>query len=151
MRALLKNTLLATALGAALLAAGCQQSMMEPKPQYSALYDRLGQKPGVVAVVDEFVANVAADSRINGRFAKTDIPNLKAQLVDQVCAAVGGPCTYKGKDMVTAHKGMNITTAEFNATGEAMLKALRKYQVAEADINTIMGVLGGMQGDIVGK
>ncbi len=151
MNALLKNTVLAAALGAALLAAGCQQAAMAPKPQYSALYDRLGQKPGIVAVVDDFVGNIAADNRINGRFAKTDIPTLKAHLVDQVCAAVGGPCTYTGRDMVTTHKGMNITTAEFNATGEAMLKALRKYQVAEADINTIMGVLGGMQNDIVGK
>jgi len=151
MRAFLKAGLIATALGTTLVLAGCQQPAMEQKPQYAALYDRLGQKPGIVAVVDEFVANIAADNRINGRFAKTDIPNLKAQLVDQVCEAVGGPCKYMGKDMVTSHKGMNITNAEFNATGEAMLKALKKYNVAEADTNTIMTVLGGMQKDIVGK
>ena len=131
-----------------MIAAGCAQ---QPAPQYNSLYDRLGQQPGLVAVVDDFVANVAADSRINQRFAKTDIPKLKALLVDQLCEATGGPCKYTGRDMVTTHRCMNITTAEFNATGEAMLKALQKHKVAQADIDTVMGVLGGMQNDIVGK
>jgi hemoglobin len=135
---------------AVLLAAGCAQQPA-PAPQYKSLYDRLGQQPGLVVVVDEFVANIAADPRINQRFAKTDIPKLKAHLVDQLCVATGGPCRYTGRDMVTTHKGMNITTAEFNATGEAMLKALQKYKVAQADIDAVMGALGGMQNDIVGK
>jgi hemoglobin len=35
----------------------------------SSLYERLGGKPAITAVVDEFVARVAADKRINGFFA----------------------------------------------------------------------------------
>lgn len=143
------RTLQGTVVAALLfVAVGCAQ---EPAPQYKSLYDRLGQQPGIVTVVNDFVANVASDTRINHRFAKTDIPNLKAQLVDQLCQATGGPCKYAGKDMVAAHKGMNITNAEFNATGEAMLKALQKNKVAQADIDAVMGALGGMQNDIVGK
>lgn len=136
--------------GGLLAAAGCAQQQATA-PQYKSLYDRLGQQPGLVVVVDDFVANIAADSRINHRFAKTDIPKLKAQLVDQLCEATGGPCKYTGRDMVTAHKGMNVTVPEFNATGEAMLKALQKNKVAQADIDTVLGALGGMQKDIVGK
>ena len=41
------------------------------------LYDRLGGKPAITAVVDDFVGRVAADNRINGKFANTDIPRLK--------------------------------------------------------------------------
>src|SRR5580693_9042431 len=74
-----------------------------------SLYDRLGGKPAIQAVVHDFLGNVAADSAINKRFAKTDIPKLEGLLVDQVCAATGGPCTYGGKDMKTAHQGMHIT------------------------------------------
>jgi hemoglobin len=142
-----KMTLIAAA-ALALLAAGCAKQ--QPAPG-SSLYDRLGQKPGIAVVVDDFVANIAGDNRINQRFAKTDIPKLKVQFVNQICEAAGGPCKYTGKDMVTAHKGMNISVAEFNATGEAMLKSLRKHRVAQADIDSVMKVLGSMQGDIVGK
>ena len=35
------------------------------------LYDNLGGKKAIVAVVDEFVARVAADKRINAFFAAT--------------------------------------------------------------------------------
>ncbi len=49
-----------------------------------SLYQRLGGKPAITAVVDDFVGNVAADKRINGFFAKTDIPRLKRLLVEQI-------------------------------------------------------------------
>jgi hemoglobin len=61
----------------------CQS--MAPAPQKS-LYDRLGGQPAITAVVDDFVGNVAADNRINGFFAKTDIPRLKRLLVEQICS-----------------------------------------------------------------
>lgn len=56
-----------------------------------SLYDRLGGKPAITAVVDDFVGRVAADSRINGKFATANIPRLKSMLVDQICQASGGP------------------------------------------------------------
>src|SRR4051794_12295097 len=82
-------------------------------PAKKSLYDRLGGKDAITKVVDEFITNVAADKVINKRFAKTDIKKLKGNLVDQICAATGGPCKYTGKDMKEAHKGMKITEAEF--------------------------------------
>ena len=38
----------------------------------ASLYDRLGGKDAITAVVDDFVANVAADVRINAFFANAD-------------------------------------------------------------------------------
>ncbi len=132
--------------GAATLAlAGC--AMFGGKP---SLYERLGGLPYIQAVVDDFVANVAADSRINHRFAKTDIPRLKKNLVDQICAASGGPCQYTGRDMKTTHTGMKITEAEWNATVEDLVKTLDKYKVGEAEKNELLGLLGSMKNDIVG-
>jgi hemoglobin len=68
-----------------------------PAAAQKSLYDRLGGKPAITAVVHDFVGNVAADKKINARFAKTDIPKLEGLLVDQICAATGGPCTYGGR------------------------------------------------------
>src|SRR5271169_3156942 len=78
------------------------------------LYDRLGGKVAIVAVVNQFVANVAADTSISRYFVHTNIPRLKAMLVDQICQAAGGPCKYRGRDMKSIHRGMGITGREFN-------------------------------------
>ena len=115
-----------------------------------SLYDRLGGKDAITAVIDDFVANVAADKRINARFAKTNIPHLKQMLVDQVCQATGGPCTYTGKSMRDAHQGMKITEAEFNALVEDLTQSLDKHGVPATEKSELLTALGGMKGDIVG-
>jgi len=120
------------------------------------LYDSLGGKKAITAVVDEFVARVAADNRINAFFKQTAsdpkrLASFKAKLVDQICQASGGPCKYKGKDMKTAHAGMGISSADFNALVEDLVGALDKFNVKPADKNTLLGVLGPMKSDIVEK
>src|SRR5687767_7878490 len=72
------------------------------------LYDRLGGRDAIVAVVDEFIANVVADNRINAFFANADVPKLKTMLVDQICEAAGGPCKYTGRSMKETHTGMGV-------------------------------------------
>ena len=117
----------------------------------ASLYDRLGGQPAIVAVVDEFTNRVASDSRINMQFADTDIPGFKALLVEQICAATGGPCTYSGRDMKTTHAGMNITAEEFVWTGEHLAGALDKFSVPDNEKGELLDAIGSMQGDIVGQ
>jgi hemoglobin len=136
----------------ALAAVGCASmdgggAMMTQKP----LYDRLGGKPAIQAVVDDFIGNVAADRRINERFAKADIPRLKTMLVDQICQASGGPCKYTGASMADAHKGMNVTDGEFNALVEDLVKSLDKFKVPAQEKGELLAALGGMKPQIVGK
>ncbi|HEX9137420.1 MAG TPA: group 1 truncated hemoglobin [Nitrospirota bacterium] len=133
--------------GILLLVTGCAGT--EPMADKS-LYDRLGGKTAISAVVDQFVANVAADSRINGRFATTDIPKLKGHLVDQICMATGGSCTYHGRDMRTTHAGMKISNRDFGALVEDLVKALDTFKVPEREKGELLGLLGPMKKDIVG-
>lgn len=121
-----------------------------------SLYERLGGKKAITAVVDEFVANVAADARINKFFALTAsdpkrMATFKGNLVDQICQAGGGPCRYAGKSMKEAHAGMGISTADFNALVEDLVKALDKLKVGEKEKNELLSVLGPMKGDIAEK
>lgn len=120
----------------------------EPK---KSLYDRLGGLPAIKAVVHDFVKECAADPRINKRFAKTKVPQFEKKLVDQVCEATGGKCKYKGKNMADAHKGMKITEEEWTATVEDLTKALDKHKVPQAEKDELLGALGPMKPDIVGK
>ena len=122
----------------------------------SSLYDNLGGKKAITAVVDEFVGRVAADNRINAFFKQTAsdpkrLASFKAKLVDQICEASGGPCKYKGKSMKAAHMGMGISGADFGALVEDLVGALDKFKVKEADKNALLGVLGPMKSDIVEK
>jgi hemoglobin len=136
-----------TALAVTAILYGCADMQMQ-KPSAS-LYDRLGGKPAITAVVDDFVGNVAADNRINGFFARTDIPRLKRLLVEQICAGSGGPCTYTGRDMRAAHAGMGVTDAHFNALVEDLVKSLDKFKVPQREKNELLGILGPMKADIV--
>ena len=141
-------TLLLTLLSLAV--AGCSTVETQAgQPTQKSLYDRLGGKPAITAVIEQFVANVANDKRINDRFATTDIPRLKKNLVDQVCTASGGPCLYTGRDMKTTHAGMRITTADFNALVEDLIASLDKFKVPEAEKKELLGILGPMKTDIV--
>ena len=136
------------ALMAVLALGACGQMGTTPS---KSLYDRLGGKDAITAVVDDFVANVAADKRINGFFAKANIPNLKRNLVDQICQTSGGPCTYTGKDMKTAHKGMGIKDADFNALVEDLVKSLDKFKVPEKEKGELLGALASLKPQIVGQ
>ena len=113
------------------------------------LYERLGGKTAITAVIDDFVARCAADSRINGKFAKTDIARLKAELVDQVCEATGGPCTYSGRDMRTTHHGMSVTAGEFDALVADLVATLDRFSVPFAEKSELLGALAPMRADIV--
>lgn len=115
----------------------------------TSLYERLGQIDAITAVVDDFVARCAADARINAKFARTDVPRLKKMLVDQVCEASGGPCTYTGRDMRTTHDGMGITGGEFDALVGDLIATLDSLGVGSAEKDELLGVLGPMRSDIV--
>ena len=114
-----------------------------------SLFERLGGKDAITAVVDDFVARCAGDARINGKFARTDIARLKASLVDQVCEATGGPCTYTGRDMRTTHDGMAVTGGEFEALVADLVATLDKFGVGEAEKAELLGALAPMRSDIV--
>lgn len=134
-----------------LTACGGMQSHQAQSNSEASLYQRLGGVEAIKVVVDDFVGFVAADNRINARFANTNIANLKQRLVEQVCQGSGGPCEYKGKDMIGAHKGMNISEAEFGALVEDLVKALDKNKVSAKEKGELLGILGPMKPAIVGR
>lgn len=114
-----------------------------------SLYDRLGGKSAITAVVDTFVARVAADARINKKFARSNIPRVKAMLVEQICAQTGGPCTYSGLSMKEAHLKMGVTEGEFNALVEDLVAALNHFNVPAREKDELLAALGTMKSDIV--
>lgn len=128
---------------------GCAIGPMNTGPDQS-LYQRVGGSAAIRAVVDDAVANISADTRINRRFVNAAAPQLTQHLVDLLCVRTGGPCTYTGRDMAAAHDGMYIRDDEFDALVEDLVKSIDKFRVPPRERAELLAILGQMRNAIVG-
>ena len=113
------------------------------------LYERLGGRPAIAAVVDEFIARVASDPRIKHRFFNTDIPKLKTLLVEFVCVATGGPCKYTGRTMKEAHERLNITDGQWSAMVADFRRTLNRFNVPMKEQDELVAIVATTKKDIV--
>ena len=122
--------------------------------QGASLYKRLGGYDALAAVTDDFLGRLATDPQI-GRFfkgASTDTQKrIRQHVIDFLCNATGGPCLYLGRDMKTAHTGLNITEDDWNASVKHLVATLDKFKVPEREKNEVLGAISGLKGDIVGR
>lgn len=145
-------------IGAAGTLTGCkggEKTESAATPAKKALWDRLGGEPAVTAVVDDFVARAAGDDANVNFFRKnvagypewkpTDaqVATLKRRLVEFISAASGGPLKYTGKDMKSAHAGMKITQAQFNALAGHLAASLDKFKVPAQEKGELLGAVAG--------
>lgn len=138
---------LTTAMLAASLALfnGCAT---QPPPDQT-LYQRLGGRAAIDAVVADSIGNISVDARINRRFVGVG-PELNKNLADFLCERSGGPCTYTGLNMSAAHEGMMIRDDEFDALVEDMVRSFDKFKVPAREKSEVMVILGKMRNAIVG-
>jgi hemoglobin len=120
-------------------------------------FNQLGGHAAVTAVISDFLNNVVNDTAINHYFVATDAADLQQKLIDQVCEATGGYCTYQGGDMLSVHTGMCISTDDFNAMVGDLLTTFDTLQVPYTPVtfdggvgaDALILVLAGMATDIV--
>jgi hemoglobin len=113
------------------------------------LYERLGGKPAITAVVEKFVATTGSDPRISMFFTNADIPKLKATMVEHVCSITGGPCEYKGKSMKVSHTGMKVKEQDFAAFMDDLGKTLDELNVPAREKGEVLDAFAGMKADVV--
>jgi hemoglobin len=134
-------------IGALTLAALLSLSMSSSRA--ASLYEDLGGEPKLKASVDELVKIMLDDDRINFVFAETDLDKFKGLLYAQLCQLSGGPCSYTGRDMFTAHQKLKVKNAQFNALTEDLYVALQRSGVPYRTQNRLIALLAPMQHDIV--
>jgi hemoglobin len=151
-RLFLKSILTLLVLSVA-LSSGAGRALAQDKPEKS-LYERLGGYDAVAAVVDEFIARLAADKQLS-RFLvglSTDSKKkLRQHLLNQICAAAGGPCIYTGRDMKTVHTGLGITEKDWDAGAQDLVGALDKFKVPEREKAEVVAFVQSLKKDIVEK
>lgn len=136
-------------LGALTLSAGPASAQDKP----DSLYKRLGGYDAIAAVVDNFVPRLVKDPMLARYFVHSQdtLMHIRQLAVDQICAVTGGPCIYIGRDMKTAHKGLGISGAEWDAAVKHLAATLDQFKVPAREKDELIKTVGTLRADIVEK
>jgi hemoglobin len=141
-----------TAFAAGLLAlAVCAPVQAQQAP---TLYKRLGGYDALAAVTDDFLGRLATDQQFSKFFvghSADSVKRIRQLIVDQLCAATGGPCVYTGRDMKTSHAGLGITDKDWDASVKLLVATLDKLNVPAKEKDEVLGAIGSLKKDIVEK
>jgi len=120
-----------------------------PAPADDALFRDLGGRPGIDALVDDFVPRLVDDARTGEFFRKANQAHLKEMLALQFCMVSGGGCAYTGLPMARAHQDMDISKGDFNALVEVLQASMDARHVPFATQNRLLARLAPMHREIV--
>jgi hemoglobin len=116
----------------------------------AALYERLGSAAGIARLVDDVMAAHLANPIVKTRFENIkDMEHAKRMAREFFCAGSGGPEPYTGRDMLAAHKGMNISEQEYLAVMDDIVGAMNKHELDESTKNDVIAVLYSLKGNII--
>lgn len=152
-KTLSKIVLVITLLAGVLPATGHTNRVMAQGGEKS-LYERVGGYNALAAVVDDFIGRLVSDKRFEKFFAgfSTDSKKrIRQHILDQFCAATGGPCIYMGRDMKTTHGGIGITEADWDAAAKHLAASLDKFKVPEKEKGELLAFVTSLKKDIVEK
>ena len=119
-----------------------------------SLYSRLGGYDALALVIDDFIGRLVTDKRFEKFFAGFSVDSkkkIRQHILDQFCAATGGPCIYMGRDMKTTHGGLGITEEDWNAAAKHLVASLDKYKVPEKEKGEVVAFVVNLKKDIVEK
>jgi len=114
------------------------------------LYERLGGSEGITRLVDDAVDAHLSNPIIKNRFENAkDIEHAKRMSVEFFSAGSGGPESYTGRDMLTTHKGMNISEQEYMEVVDDILGAMDKNKLGDEEKKDVLAVLYSLKGEII--
>ena len=122
--------------------------------QEKSLYQRVGGYDALAAVVDDFIVRLVTDKQFEKFFAgasDNSKKRIRQHILDQFCAATGGPCVYNGRDMKTSHAGLGITNAQWDDAAKHLVASLDKFKVPDKEKGEILAFVTSLKKDIVEK
>lgn len=124
------------------------------QPPAPPLYKRLGGYDAMAAVTDDFLRRLTSDpgfARFFSGHSTDSLKKIRQLVVDQLCAATGGPCIYIGRDMKTTHAGLGITEKDWDVSVKHLTATLDELNVAAKEKSEVLTAISGLKKDIVEK
>lgn len=120
----------------------------------STLYQRLGGSDGIDAIVDDIVSAHMENPLISARFRPyaedpDRLGQIKGHLRDFLAAGSGGPERYQGRSMPDAHRGMNISVAEYMAAVDDIMAVLEQKGVGDSARKDVLAITYDLKNEIV--
>ncbi len=124
-------------------------AMAAPAQATATLYQRLGGQAGVDRIARDAVDLYIADPRLRSYFDNINPAWLVPHFAEFVCKVSDGPCVYRGRSMASAHKGLHVNEAAFDAVVEDLQAAMRRQNIPFWTQNRLLARLAPMERDIV--
>ncbi|HTT50963.1 MAG TPA: group 1 truncated hemoglobin [Streptosporangiaceae bacterium] len=117
-----------------------------------SLYDRLGGAGAVRAATEIFYRKVLSDPLLERYFDDVDMDRQIAKQTAFLTMVLGGPGAYGGRDLRTAHAGLNGLDDQHVDRVIAHLSAtLKELGAADPDIDSVAQVAASVRDDVLNR
>ena len=112
----------------------------------TTLYVRLGQRDGITRITRQLIKNHLANPLVSNRFKQIDdMDRFERTAIEFFCAGSGGLESYTGKDMLSTHRGMNISEQEFVAVVDDAMAALQTCGLDAPVQNEVLAIFWSLK------
>jgi len=124
-----------------------------PGPQEEMnLYNRLGGRGAIEAVVSDFANRLFVDPELDLFFGSLNEQGQQRFIqlnVEFLCQAAGGPCQYTGRSMIDTHRGMGTSNNDFELVAQHLRVTLNQFNVPPREQREILALIETTRSDIV--
>ncbi len=124
---------------------------MAARQAESTLFDRVGGRDGIHAVVVDTIARHQVNDQIVHTLEGVDAEHLISQVTDFLVVGTGGEGDYSGRDMVAAHAHMTLSNADFLAAGSDLGGAMDAAAWGENEKQELLCAFVALRGDVVAE
>ncbi|RTR33473.1 group I truncated hemoglobin [Shewanella atlantica] len=116
----------------------------------ASLYERLGGEGKIALIAADIFDTHAANPTIASRYKDSDRERVIKVVTEFLCSGTGGPQDYTGKNMLDAHRAMNINEREYMAVLDDIIVALDKNDVGEREKQEMLMIAYSIKAEIIG-
>jgi hemoglobin len=115
----------------------------------TTLYERLGEREGIRAVVDDFYDRLVADDLLGPFFEDANMELLRRTQTDFLCDAAGGPETYDATPVREAHLHLPFTSDHIQRAIDLLTESLDEFDVPEDDADAVVEAIAAYETDLL--
>jgi methyl-accepting chemotaxis protein len=115
----------------------------------SSLFDRLGGRAAITAVVGQFYERIMADPELAPFFTDIDMRKQQGHMRRFLTVATGGPGRYDGRSIREAHQPLNLEQHHFDLVAGHLVETLKALGVSAALIDEVVAAVAPLAADVI--
>lgn len=130
------------------------RSAEKKNPTMSSIYDELGGSAAVEKAVDVFYRKMLLDERVASYFEAVDMDRQRAKQTAFLTMVLGGPNSYTGKDMRSAHAHLverGLNDVHVDVVIEHLGATLKELGANERQIADVAALANSVRNDVLGR